>query len=118
MEIERSDIFDISILVFFPIFLLLDYFYGLEDIAAVFHWGLLLCFFVILGIGAYFVRKTKSLIDERFKRIDERAGYQAFWIMILMFFLGVFKNSPNVGFCIGFFSYYIFRFYYNKIGFK
>ena len=118
MEIERSDIIDISVLVFFPIFLLLDYFYGLEDIAAVFYWGLILSFFVILGVGVYFARKTKSLNDERFKRIDERAGSNAFWIMMLMFVLGVFRNNPDVGFCIGFFSYYAFRFYYKKIGFK
>ena len=113
MEIERSDIIDILFLVVFPILLLLDYFCGV-----VFYWGIIIWFFVILGVAVYFRLKSKALNDERFKRIDERAGYQAFWIMMLMFFLGVFRNNPEKGFFIGIFSYMAFRFYYNKIGFK
>lgn len=118
MEIDSSDILDISVLVFFPIFLIIDHVYGQENISAALFWGLVVCFFVLVGTGAYLGRRSRAYTDERNKRVDVQAGYNAFWVLVILFFVGVLKDNSNVGFFLGLLTYYTSRFYYNKIGLK
>ena len=119
MEIERYEILFIAGLAFGLIAVLLDY---LFDIAAVLVVGLVFCGVVVLFISAYFERKSKPVKDERYKRIDERAGQSAFWIIMvimgILLFSDRFGELPAATLFIGIYSYFIIRFYYDKKGFK
>ena len=119
MEIERYEIFFIVGLAFGLIAVLLDY---LFDIAAVLVVGLVFCGVVMFFISAYFERKSKPVKDERYKRIDERAGHGAFWIIMVIMGILLFSNRfgelPATTLFIGIYSFFIFRFYYDKKGFK
>ena len=89
-------------------------------------WGLILIF-----IGIHWARKPKTEIpsDERYIKINEKAGFNAFWTTIG--FLAVlvyvdfyypldlnFREFFMIVFGVGLFSFNIYRFYYDKKGFK
>ena len=86
---------------------------------------------VLLIAGLY--RATKPEIelrvDERMRRINERAGLLAFWQMIgaigilfwvSIYFPDMFRTTDilTILALIGIYSYFIIRFYYNRRGFK
>ncbi|KAF5431808.1 putative membrane protein (DUF2178) [Candidatus Methanophagaceae archaeon] len=119
MEIERYEIFFIAGLAFGLIAVLLDY---LFDIPVDILLGFLFCGLVVLFISRYFEGKSKPVTDERYKRIDERAGYTTFWIIMVIMGILLFSNRfgelPATTLFIGIYSFFIYRFYYDKKGFK
>ena len=71
--------------------------------------------------------KTDVMMDERYTRVNEKAGYNAFWIImgcIGILWIADLYWSLNMKFrdievllvCIGLYSFLIIRFYYNKKG--
>lgn len=93
-------------------------------------------FFVLFGlmlifIGIYWARKSKTeiLSDERYMRINEKAGFNAFWTTIGILAVSVyvdfyfpldmnFRDFFTIVFGVGLFSFNLYRFYYDKMGFK
>lgn len=89
--------------------------------------GIILSGLILTLIGLYNSTKPKSYFmqDERSIRIDEKAGYQAFWITILTIsILGsidifwklniLFKNVASILFMVGIVSWAILKWHYNK----
>ena len=83
---------------------------------------------LILFVSAIYTStkpKGDTIMDERFRKINERAGYHAFltivWVMIILWMADIFlrlsieyKDIYSVIICVGFVSFVIFRIYYNK----
>jgi len=82
---------------------------------------------IIIAIIATATPKEDMIQDERSVRVNEKAGYHAFWILIAtmalvqgiaMFWrlnLNYKSVSPDI-FIIGMFSFVILRWYYNRKG--
>ena len=73
--------------------------------------------------------KTELRLDERTRRIDEKAGLFAFWLIfgttgilfwVCIYFPDRFRTTDilTILVLIGIYSFYIIRFYYNRKGFK
>ena len=71
--------------------------------------------------------KTDTMMDERTARINEKAGYRAFWIIMgcsgILWMVDIywslnmkFKDLCAVITCIGIYSFFILRFYHHKKG--
>ena len=93
-------------------------------------------FFVLFGlmlifIGIYWARKSKTEIpsDERYIRINEKAGFNAFWttigILAVLVYVDVyfplslnFREFVTIVWFVGMISFIVSRFYYDKKGFK
>jgi len=86
---------------------------------------------VLIISGLYRATKpeTELRVDERMRRINERAGLLAFWLMIgtigilfwvCIYFPDRFRTTDILAILalIGIYSYFILRFYYNRKGFK
>lgn len=80
-------------------------------------------------MSLYYSTKPKEYFiqDERSVRIKEKAGYHAFWIILLMIsymqlidiFLKLniqFKDVAPIFFIVGMYSWFILRWYYNRRG--
>ena len=95
--------------------------------------GIGFCFggLILLISGLYMLTKprTEILVDERVARINEKAGYYAFWLVTLfitiLFLLNVvgsftfeFKDVYLIVLCVGIYSWGIFRWWFNKRGEK
>ncbi|MEA3343292.1 MAG: DUF2178 domain-containing protein [archaeon] len=91
--------------------------------------GFILGGLIILVAGFYTAAKPKIdiMMDERYTRINEKAGHGAFQITILMLvilwladiFLRLsieYKEVYSLIICIGLVSHFILRAYYNKKG--
>lgn len=93
--------------------------------------GLVVSGLVLITAGLYGATKPEIEIrlDERMRRIDEKAGYFALWIMVgtttVLFWVSIY--SPDrlrttdillLLMLIGIYSYFIIHFYYNRKGFK
>jgi len=126
MELKRSKgllIVGSIILIFGVIVFEVFNLYGLG--AGVFIAGL-----TLILIGLYWARKTKTeLPDERYKRVLEKAGYNAFWItigtitiivLVDLYFPGRFRTIDiyELTMLAGICSFLILRFYYDKRGIK
>ncbi len=126
MELKRSKgqlIVGSIILIFGVIIFEVFNLYGLG--AGVFIAGL-----TLILIGLYWARKTKTeLPDERYKRVLEKAGYNAFWItigtitiivLVDLYFPGRFRTIDiyELTMLAGICSFLILRFYYDKRGIK
>ena len=82
---------------------------------------------IIIAIGVAARPKEDLIQDERSVRVNEKAGYHAFWILIVtmalvqsiaMFWrldLSYKSVSPDI-FIVGMFSFIILRWYYNRRG--
>ena len=93
--------------------------------------GMVLSGLMLIFIGVYWARKPKTEIpsDERYLRINEKAGFNAFWttigILAVLVYV-VFYYPLNLDFrafvtmvwFVGMFSFILYRFYYDKKGFK
>ena len=93
--------------------------------------GIVLSGLMLIFIGIHWARKPKTEIpsDERYIRINEKAGFNAFWTTI-----GILAVLTYVDFYyplglklrelflivvgVGMFSFHVHRFYYDKKGFK
>ena len=85
---------------------------------------------MLIFIGIYWAMKTKTeLPDERYKRVLEKAGFNAFWTTIgilavltyvdFYYPLGLnFREFFMIVVGVGMFSFHVHRFYYNRKGFK
>ena len=84
---------------------------------------------LIIGLNAATKPKTDIMIDERCARINEKAGYGAFWITILtmaiFWYADIFlklsieyKQVYSTIICIGLVSLFLLQVYYNKKGEK
>ena len=126
MELKRSKnhlIVGSIILIFGVIVFEVFNLYGLG--AGVFIAGL-----TLILIGLYWAMKTKTeLPDERYKRVLEKAGFNAFWTTIgilavltyvdFYYPLGLnFREFFLIVVGVGMFSFHVHRFYYDKKGFK
>lgn len=93
--------------------------------------GIVLSGLMLIFIGIYWARKPKTEIpsDERYIRINEKAGFNAFWITIgilavllyvdVYFPLGLnFREFVTIVWFVGMISFIVSRFYYDKKGFK
>ena len=92
--------------------------------------GIVLSGLLLIFIGIYWARKPKTeLPDERYMRINEKAGYNAFWTTIgilavltyvdFYYPLGLnFREFFLIVVGVGIFSFHVHRFYYNRKGFK
>ena len=92
--------------------------------------GIVLSGLMLIFIGIHWARKPKTeLPDERYMRINEKAGFNAFWTTLgisgvlvyvdAYFPLGQnFRESVTLVWCVGTISFIIYRFYYDKKGFK
>jgi len=82
---------------------------------------------IVIAIGVAARPKEDLIQDERSVRVNEKAGYHAFWILIatmaLVQSIAMFGRldlsyksvSPDI-FIIGMFSFVILRWYYNRKG--
>ena len=85
---------------------------------------------MLIFIGIHWARKPKTeLPDERYMRINEKAGFNAFWTTIgilavltyvdFYYPLGLnFREFFLIVVGVGMFSFHVHRFYYNRKGFK
>jgi len=92
--------------------------------------GIVLSGVMLIFIGIYWARKPKTeLPDERYMRLNEKAGFNAFWTTIgilavltymdAYFPLGLnFRESVTLVWFVGTISFIVHRFYYDKKGFK
>lgn len=92
--------------------------------------GIVLSGLMLMFIGIHWARKPKTeLPDERYMRINEKAGSHAFWTTIgILAVLGYvdayfpldlkFREFVMLVWFVGMFSFMIYRFYYDKKGFK
>ena len=92
--------------------------------------GIVLSGVMLIFIGIHWARKPKTeLPDERYMRINEKAGFNAFWSTLGI--LGVlvyvdayfplgqnFRESVTIVWVVGTILFIIYRFYYNRKGFK
>jgi len=126
MELKRSKgqlIVGSALLIFGAMVFEVFNLYGLG--AGVFIAGL-----TLILIGLYWARKPKTeLPDERYKRVLEKAGYNAFWItigtitiivLVGLYFPGRFRTIDiyELTMLAGICSFLILRFYYDKRGIK
>ena len=93
--------------------------------------GIVLSGLMLIFIGIHWARKPKTEIpsDERYIRINEKAGSNAFWTtMGILAVLGYvdayfpldlkFREFVMLVWFVGMFSFIIYRFYYDKRGIK
>jgi len=93
--------------------------------------GIVLSGLMLIFIGIHWARKPKTEIpsDERYIRINEKAGSNAFWTTIgilavltyvdFYYPLGLnFREFFMIVVGVGMFSFHVHRFYYDKKGFK
>ncbi|MCK4476793.1 MAG: DUF2178 domain-containing protein [Methanophagales archaeon] len=93
--------------------------------------GIIFSGVMLIFIGIHWARKPKTEIpgDERYIRINEKAGFNAFWtaigiLAVLTFVdfyypLGLkFREFFLIVVGVGMFSFHVHRFYYDKKGFK
>ena len=93
--------------------------------------GIVLCGLMLIFGGIYWARKSKTEIssDERYMRINEKAGFNAFWTTIgiltvlvyvdFYFPLGLkFREFFMIVVGVGMFTFIVYLFYYDKKGFK
>ena len=92
--------------------------------------GIVLSGLMLIFIGIHWARKPKTeLPDERYMRINEKAGFNAFWttlgiLAVLTYVdfyypLGLnFREFFLIVVGVGMFSFHVHRFYYNRKGFK
>ncbi|HUV79279.1 MAG TPA: hypothetical protein VMW40_00385 [Candidatus Bathyarchaeia archaeon] len=84
---------------------------------------------IIAGLYRATKPKTELCLDERMRRIDERAGFLAFWLIVgaigvlfwvCIYFPDRFRTTDilTILALIGVYSYFGLRFYYNRKGFK
>ena len=91
--------------------------------------GIILSGLMLIFIGIHWARKPKTEIpsDERYIRINEKAGSNAFWTTIgILAVLGYvdayfpldlkFREFVMLVWFVGMFSFIIYRFYYDKRG--
>jgi len=93
------------------------------------HCFLILVGLIMLGSALYAMRRpeTEVMPDERTEKNDQRAGYAAFWIIVMSG--GLLLLADERGLCdleirgalsatilIGVFSFVILGWYYNRIG--
>ena len=91
--------------------------------------GLILGGFVLLVTGLYVSTKPKELFipDERIRKNTDKAGYHAFWLVLLIItiFNMIEMSSPSsvkyldastVIMLVGVYSFLLLRWYYNKKG--
>ena len=91
--------------------------------------GFILGGLIIFIAGLYTATKPKIdlMMDERYTRINEKAGYGAFritiLILVILWFADIFlrlnieyKEVYSLIICIGLVSHFILRAYYNKKG--
>ena len=91
--------------------------------------GLILAGAILFASTLYHARKpeTKTVVDERVERINEKVGYHAFWITLLSIFIiywmnylklfnVALKDVSNVLILIGIYSWLFLRFYFSKRG--
>ncbi len=91
--------------------------------------GIILSGVMLIFIGIHWARKPKTEIpsDERYIRINEKAGFNAFWTTIgILAVLGYvdayfpldlkFREFVMLVWFVGMFSFIIHRFYYDKRG--
>jgi len=92
--------------------------------------GIVLSGVMLIFIGIHWARKPKTeLPDERYMRINEKAGFHAFWttlgILAVLTYVDAyfplgqnFRESVTIAWVVGTISFMIYRFYYNRKGFK
>jgi hypothetical protein len=93
--------------------------------------GIIFSGLMLIFIGIYWARKPKTEIpsDERYIRINEKAGFNAFWttigILAVLVYVEVyfpldlnFREFVTIVWFVGMFSFMVSRFYYDKKGFK
>jgi len=84
---------------------------------------------IIAGFYRATKQKTELRLDERMRRINERAGFFAFWLIFgttgILFWVSIYfpdrfrtTDILTILMLIGIYSFYIIRFYYNRKGFK
>jgi uncharacterized membrane protein len=87
--------------------------------------ALMLC---VMFLYASFQPREHFIRDERSVRVTEKAGYHAFWVLLVSTsFLNIpgsplrtlyFKDVSAPLFLIGLYSFLILKWYYNKKGFE
>jgi len=93
--------------------------------------GIVLSGLMLIFIGIHWARKPKTELpsDERYIRINEKAGYNAFWttmgILTVLVYVDFyfplgrkFREFFMIVVGVGMFSFHVHRFYYNRKGFK
>jgi voltage-gated potassium channel Kch len=92
--------------------------------------GIFLSGLMLIFIGIHWARKPKTeLPDERYIRINEKAGFNAFWttlgILAVLTYVDAyfplgqnFRESVTIVWFVGMISFIVHRFYYNRKGFK
>lgn len=93
--------------------------------------GIVLSGLMLIFIGIHWARKPKTEIpsDERYIRINEKAGFNAFWttfgILAVLVYVDVyfplglnFREFVTIVWFVGMISFIVSRFYYDKKGFK
>lgn len=93
--------------------------------------GLVFSGLVLLIAGLYRATKpeTEIRLDERMRRINEKAGYYALWIMVgtttVLFWVSIYLpdrlRTTDILLLLmltGIYAFFIIRFYYNRKGFK
>ena len=92
--------------------------------------GIVLSGVMLIFIGIHWARKPKTeLPDERYMRINEKAGFNAFWttlgILAVLTYVDAyfplgqnFRESVTIVWVVGTILFIIYRFYYNRKGFK
>lgn len=91
--------------------------------------GLILGGSVLLIANIYFATKprTEVVADERIKRINDKAGHYAFWVVLLflsiLFLIDLydlfeihFKEANQIALLVGIYTWFILRFYFSKRG--
>jgi uncharacterized membrane protein len=93
--------------------------------------GLVVSGLVLIIAGLYGATKpeTEIRLDERMQRINEKAGYFAFLLIVgttgILFWVSIYfpdrfrtTDILSILVLIGIYSFFIIRFYYNRKGFK
>jgi hypothetical protein len=93
--------------------------------------GIVFSGLMLIFIGIHWARKPKTEIpsDERYIRLNEKVGFNAFWTTIgilavllyvdVYFPLGLnFREFVTIVWFVGMISFIVSRFYYDKKGFK
>jgi len=93
--------------------------------------GIVLSGLMLIFIGIHWARKPKTEIpsDERYIRINEKAGFNAFWttigILAVLVYVDFyfpldmnFREFVTIVWFVGMISFIVSRFYYDKKGFK
>ncbi len=93
--------------------------------------GLAVSGLVLIIAGLYGATKpeTELRLDERMQRINEKAGYYAFWIMVgttgILFWVSIYFPDRfrtvyilELITLVGIYAFFIIRFYYSRKGFK